>query len=75
MELDRRDKIESDKFVEKLFWIYIFFFNYRERKRRNEWKSGQRDEFSRDEHWRRIVSRVSRGESTSYLTYRRIKTA
>lgn len=56
-------------------YIYIFFFNYRERKRRNEWKSGQRDEFSRDEHWRRIVSRVSRGESTSYLTYRRIKTA
>lgn len=55
--------------------IYILFFNYRERKRRNEWKSGQRDEFSRDEHWRRIVSRVSRGESTSYLTYRRIKTA
>lgn len=26
MELDRRDKIESDKFVEKLFWIYIYFF-------------------------------------------------
>lgn len=67
-------EIESDD-VEKLFWVYFFFFNYRERKRRNEWKSGQRDEFSRDEHWRRIVSRVSRGESTSYLTYRRIKTA